>query len=214
MGPRVCAAGPVPLQGPRLPVVAAAAAAAALLPLCVRFLTRRFIGEYDGQREVTYRCRKEVDGEPIELEILDTANKQVSGLPGHAPLEHSIRWGDGFVLLYSVTDRGSFQAVSRLKRLIDHVKQALGIPTIIVANKCDMEGGRVVRPEEGQALASDLRCGFFELSVAEGRGYEAVEAALAALVRHVRLARRSSRRVLLVRRALSSRLARSKTAQW
>ncbi|CAM9555375.1 ras-related and estrogen-regulated growth inhibitor-like isoform X2 [Lampetra fluviatilis] len=182
--------------------------------LCVRFLTRRFIGEYDGQREVTYRCRKEVDGEPIELEILDTANKQVSGLPGHAPLEHSIRWGDGFVLLYSVTDRGSFQAVSRLKRLIDHVKQALGIPTIIVANKCDMEGGRVVRPEEGQALASDLRCGFFELSVAEGRGYEAVEAALAALVRHVRLARRSSRRVLLVRRALSSRLARSKTAQW
>ncbi|XP_075925627.1 ras-related and estrogen-regulated growth inhibitor-like [Petromyzon marinus] len=181
--------------------------------LCVRFLTRRFIGEYDRQREVTYRCRKEVDGEPIELEILDTANKQVSGLPGHAPLERSIRWGDGFVLIYSVTDRGSFQAVSRLKRLIDHVKQALGIPAIIVANKCDMEGGRVVRPEEGQALASDLRCGFFELSVADGGGYEAVEAALAALVREVRRGALHSR-VLHVRRALISRLARSKTMQW
>lgn len=32
-----------------------------------------------------------------------------------------------------------------------------GIPTVIVANKCDMENGRVVRTDEGQALASDLR---------------------------------------------------------
>ncbi|XP_051993353.1 ras-related and estrogen-regulated growth inhibitor-like isoform X2 [Xyrauchen texanus] len=104
--------------------------------------------------EVTYRCQKMVDKEPIELEILDTVNKECVG-PASS-LESSIKWGDGFLIMYSVMDRSSFEAVSRLKRLIDHVKQTLGIPTVIVANKCDMEYGRVVRTDEGQALASDL----------------------------------------------------------
>ncbi len=39
-----------------------------------------------------------------------------------------------------------------------------GIPTVIVANKCDMENGRVVRTEEGQALAADLRSVCFALT--------------------------------------------------
>ncbi|XP_052415974.1 ras-related and estrogen-regulated growth inhibitor isoform X3 [Carassius gibelio] len=126
--------------------------------LCVRFITRRFIGEYEHKREVTYRCQKIVDKEAIELEILDTVNKECVG-PAASSLESSIKWGDGFLIMYSVTDRSSFEAVSRLKRLIDHVKQTLGIPAVIVANKCDMENGRVVRTDEGQALASDLSQG-------------------------------------------------------
>ncbi|XP_041917526.1 ras-related and estrogen-regulated growth inhibitor isoform X3 [Alosa sapidissima] len=124
--------------------------------LCVRFITKRFIGEYDHKKEVTYGCRKVVDKEAIDLEILDTVNKECVG-PAATSLESSIKWGDGFLIMYSVTDRSSFEYVSRLKRLIDHVKQTLGIPTVIVANKCDIENGRVVRKEEGQALAADLR---------------------------------------------------------
>lgn len=46
--------------------------------------------------------------------------------PAASSLESSIKWGDGFLIMYSVTDRSSFEAVSRLKRLIDHVKQTLG----------------------------------------------------------------------------------------
>ncbi|KAG9333459.1 hypothetical protein JZ751_011527 [Albula glossodonta] len=134
-------------------------------------------------------------------------------------LESSIRWGDGFLLMYSITDRCSFESISRLKRLIDHSKQTLGIPTVIVANKSDMENGRVVRTEEGQSLASDLRCHFYELSVAEGSS--AVEAAFAQLVREVRLefcrhllAMDKRSRVLQVRHALRNKLTRSKTMQW
>ncbi|XP_067105691.1 ras-related and estrogen-regulated growth inhibitor [Osmerus mordax] len=186
--------------------------------LCVRFITRRFIGEYDHKKEVTYRCRKTVDNEPIDVEMLDTANKECVGSTGSS-LESSIRWGDGFLIIYSITDRSSFEAVSRLKRLIDHIKQALGIPTVIVANKSDMENGRVVRTEEGQALAADLRCGFYELSVAEG--CVAVETAVAQLVREVRLEYQrhllvmdTRSRMLQMTHALRSRLTRSKTMQW
>lgn len=46
--------------------------------------------------------------------------------PAASSLESSIKWGDGFLIMYSVTNRSSFEAVSRLKRLIDHVKQTLG----------------------------------------------------------------------------------------
>ncbi|MBN3303725.1 ras-related and estrogen-regulated growth inhibitor [Amia ocellicauda] len=186
--------------------------------LCVRFVTKRFIGEYDHKKEVTYRCRKVVDKEAVDLEILDTANKKCVGVAANS-LETSIKWGDGFLIMYSVTDRGSFEAVSRLKRLIDHVKQTLGIPTVIVANKCDMENGRVVRTEEGQSLASDLRCHFYELSVAESS--PAVETALGQLVREVRLefhkhllAMDKRSRVLQMRHALKNKLTRSKTMQW
>ncbi|KAG9260983.1 ras-related and estrogen-regulated growth inhibitor isoform X1 [Astyanax mexicanus] len=222
--------------------------------LCVRFITKRFIGEYDHKKEVTYRCRKTVDKETIDLEILDTVNKAcVSFIRGHFPsslyatmeyllwiwptcagaqvkmeecmgpastsLESSIKWGDGFLIMYSVTDRSSFEAVSRLKRLIDHVKQTLGIPTVIVANKSDMENGRAVRTEEGQALARDLRCSFFEVSVAEGSS--AVEAAFGQLIREVRLefqrhllAMDKRSRVLQMRHVLKNKLTRSKTMQW
>ncbi|KAI5618578.1 RAS-like estrogen-regulated growth inhibitor, partial [Silurus asotus] len=186
--------------------------------LCVRFITKRFIGEYDHKKEVTYRCRKTVDKEPIDLEILDTVNKECVG-PAVTPLENVIKWGDGFLIVYSVTDRSSFEAVARLKRLIDHIRQNLGIPTVIVANKNDMENGRTVKTEEGRALARDLRCSFFELSVAESSS--AVEAAFSQLIREVQaefhrhvLAVDKRSRVLQMRHALRNKLTRSKTMQW
>ncbi|TRY82379.1 hypothetical protein DNTS_002475 [Danionella cerebrum] len=186
--------------------------------LCVRYITKRFIGEYEHKREVTYRCKKIVDKEAVELEILDTNNKECVGSAA-CSLESSIRWGEGFLIMYSVTDRSSFEAVSGLKRLIDHVKQTLGVPTVIVANKCDMENGRVVRTEEGQALAADLRSRFFELSVAEDSA--SVEAVVTQLLREVRqelqrhlLAMDKRPRMQQMRHALKNKLTRSKTMQW
>ncbi|XP_031148023.1 ras-related and estrogen-regulated growth inhibitor isoform X2 [Sander lucioperca] len=138
--------------------------------LCVRFITKRFIGEYDHKKEVTYRCSRVVDQEAVDLEILDIACKESSV----ASLESSIRWADGFLLLYSITQRLSFLEVPRLKELIDQTKQSLVVPTVLVANKDDLEIGREVTTEEGQRLATDLRCSFRELSVAEvGLGVEA-----------------------------------------
>ncbi|XP_071401205.1 ras-related and estrogen-regulated growth inhibitor [Centroberyx affinis] len=181
--------------------------------LCVRFITKRFIGEYDHKKEVTYRCRRVVDQEAVDLEILDTAHKESS----LASLESSIRWADGFLLLYSITQRLSFMEVPQLKKLIDQTKQSLVVPTVLVANKADMEIGREVTTEEGQELAKDLRCGFRELSVAEA--VLAVETAVFQLIRLVLDQQRPllpDRRsyMLSVRHALTRKLTRSKTMQW
>ncbi|XP_018546214.1 ras-related and estrogen-regulated growth inhibitor isoform X1 [Lates calcarifer] len=194
--------------------------------LCVRFITKRFIGEYDHKKEVTYRCSRVVDQEAVDLEILDIACKESSV----ASLESSIRWADGFLLLYSITHRLSFLEVPQLKKLIDQTKQSLGrelihplsrtvfffVPTVLVANKADLEIGREVTTEEGQRLAKDLRCGFRELSVAEA--VSAVEAAVFQLIRLVLDQQRPlpDRRsyMLTVRHALTRKLTRSKTMQW
>lgn len=45
-------------------------------------------------------------------------------------LESSIKWGDSFLIMYSITDRSRFESVSHLKRIIDLVKQTLGKLTI------------------------------------------------------------------------------------
>ncbi|XP_047432533.1 ras-related and estrogen-regulated growth inhibitor [Mugil cephalus] len=177
--------------------------------LCVRFITKRFIGEYDHKKEVTYRCSRVVDQETVDLEILDIAYKESS-------LESSIRWADGFLLLYSITHRLSFLEVPRIKTLIDQTKQSLVVPALLVANKADLEIGREVTTEEGQRLAKDLRCGFRELSVAEA--VLAVETAVLQLIRLVLDQQRPlpDRRsyMLSVRHALTRKLTRSKTMQW
>ncbi|XP_006807197.1 NADH-ubiquinone oxidoreductase 75 kDa subunit, mitochondrial-like [Neolamprologus brichardi] len=180
--------------------------------LCVRFITKRFIGEYDHKKEVTYKCSRVVDQEAVDLEILDLTWKQSSV----ASLESSIRWADGFLLLYSITQRFSFLEVPQLKTLIDQTKQNLVVPVVLVANKADLEIGRQVTTDEGQRLAKDLRCGFRELSVAEA--VLAVEAAVLQLIRLVLDQQRPlpERRsyMLTVRHALTRKLTRSKTMQW
>ncbi|KPP68394.1 hypothetical protein Z043_112931 [Scleropages formosus] len=50
---------------------------------------------------------------------------QSSG-PATSSLESATKWGDGFLITYSVTDRCSFESVPCLKRMVDNVKQALG----------------------------------------------------------------------------------------
>ncbi|KAM4711427.1 ras-related and estrogen-regulated growth inhibitor [Anableps anableps] len=179
--------------------------------LCVRFITKRFIGEYDHKKEVTYRCCRVVDQETVDLEILDLPCKS-----SVASVESSIRWADGFLLLYSITQRSSFLEIPRLKTLIDKTKQSLVFPTVLVANKADLEIGRKVTTQEGQRLAKDLGCDFRELSVAEA--VLSVEAAVFQLIRLMLDQQRPlpDRRsyMLTVRHALTRKLTRSKTMQW
>ncbi|KAK7494758.1 hypothetical protein BaRGS_00013885 [Batillaria attramentaria] len=77
--------------------------------LTVRFLTRRFIGDYDPNLEKTYTCTRCVMGINVDFEILDTA-----GQNENSKLKQHIKWSDAVILVYSVTDRCSFNAVRRL----------------------------------------------------------------------------------------------------
>ena len=50
-----------------------------------------------------------------------------------------IRSGEGFLLVYSITCRKSFEKISTFHGQIQCVKSKDSIPVILIANKCDLE---------------------------------------------------------------------------
>jgi len=71
----------------------------------VRFLTNRFINEYCENTDMNCPGRVNIDGSSLSVNILDTSDKGMRT----ASVEHSIRWADAIIFVYSVTDRESFR---------------------------------------------------------------------------------------------------------
>jgi GTPase KRas protein len=55
-----------------------------------------------------------------------------------------MRTGEGFLLVYSITSRNSFEEISTFHQQILRVKDQDSFPVIVVANKCDLEYERQV----------------------------------------------------------------------
>lgn len=104
----------------------------------------------------------------------------------------AIQWADGILLVYSITDRQSFNYIKRAK-----IEIQSDIPVWLVGNKVDMVHLRQVSADEGDILAKDFECKFNELSAAEH--VIQVADAFHDLCREVLLARRKSKQSLLDR---------------
>lgn len=137
--------------------------------LVVRFLTRRFIGDYERNAGNLYSREVQVDGEQVAIQVQDTPGVDVTGnclsLPDHVTC--SIQWADAVVLVYSVTDRRSFDLIDQLHQLIVRVGGANVPPVIVLANKADLLHMRRVEPQQGPQLAAALGCVFYEVSASE-----------------------------------------------
>jgi Ras-related protein R-Ras2 len=75
--------------------------------------------------------------------------------------EQYMRTGEGFLLIYSVADKTSFDEIFKFHKQILRVKDRDEFPMILVANKADLTN-RQVSPEEGQELARQLHIPFIE----------------------------------------------------
>ena len=67
-----------------------------------------------------------------------------------------MRTGEGFLLVYSITSRPSFDEVLTFQQQILRVKDRDYFPIIIVGNKCDLDNERQVS-RQGQCLVSTPR---------------------------------------------------------
>ncbi|KAJ3007104.1 UNVERIFIED_CONTAM: Ras GTPase [Siphonaria sp. JEL0065] len=119
-----------------------------------------FIDHYDPTIEDSYRKQITVDNETCVLEILDTAGQEEFAAMG----DQWMRLGDGFLLVYSITSRQSFNRIKRFREQMLRVRETDDTPMVIVGNKCDMAGERQVSTQEGVELAKLLRCEFIETS--------------------------------------------------
>lgn len=133
--------------------------------LTVRFLTKRFIGDYDSTLEATYKHHLLVDGQFVSLDIMDTAGKNST-----EKMQICMSFAELFFVVYSTTDRTSFEEASLLARYILQGKPLgpAGPTIMIVGTKADLEFAQEVEEQEGRLLAEELGCGFYQVSSAEG----------------------------------------------
>jgi small GTP-binding protein len=61
--------------------------------------------------------------------------------------EQYMRTGEGFLLVYSITSRQSFEEILTFQQQILRVKDKDYFPMIVVGNKADLEGEREVSTE-------------------------------------------------------------------
>ena len=84
-------------------------------------------------------------------------------------LDMCVQFGDLFFVLYSTTDRASFQEAERVARQIATNKFLEPTAALfLIATKTDLTHLRAVDEFEGRFLAQDLDCGFYEVSISEG----------------------------------------------
>jgi len=108
--------------------------------LTIQFIQSHFITEYDPTIEDSYRKQVVIDKSVALLDILDTAGQEEYS----AMREQYMRTGEGFLLVYSVTSRDSFENLKKFFSLILRVKDSNQFPMIIVGNKCDLTDSRQV----------------------------------------------------------------------
>ncbi|KAG2228864.1 hypothetical protein INT48_003152, partial [Thamnidium elegans] len=118
------------------------------------------IQTYDPTIEDSYRKQVVIDDQPCVLEVLDTAGQEEYT----ALRDQWIRDGEGFLLVYSIASRSTFERIERFRNQIFRVKDLDNVPMMLVGNKCDKVTEREVTREEGSAMAKQLACDFIETS--------------------------------------------------
>ncbi|KAJ7326118.1 Ras of Complex, Roc, domain of DAPkinase [Desmophyllum pertusum] len=129
--------------------------------LSIRYVCQEFSSTYDPTIEDNYETDIEVDGCPIKVEVIDTAGNDVF----RRMRDQYIKSGDGFILVYSIADRGSSHSMTAFHEQIiaakgEKVKIIPQIPIILVGNKCDLDDEREVSYQDGKKIAATFSCPF------------------------------------------------------
>ncbi|KAI9254003.1 small GTPase superfamily [Phascolomyces articulosus] len=128
--------------------------------LTIQLCLNHFVETYDPTIEDSYRKQVVIDDQPCILEVLDTAGQEEYT----ALRDQWIRDGEGFLLVYSITARSTFERIERFREQIFRVKDVDNVPLMLVGNKCDRVTEREVTREEGLMMARRLACDFIETS--------------------------------------------------
>ncbi|XP_023323433.1 ras-like protein family member 11A [Eurytemora carolleeae] len=136
----------------------------------VRYLTRRFIGDYCSKMENTYPHTSLVDNIITPILVWDTIQNNQDEMRDR--LYTITSWADVIIILYSVTDIQSYNTslyiyntiLSTMSLELDHFPA----PIILVGNKNDLWHQRQVVTDLACQEAKDLGfANFFEISVKE-----------------------------------------------
>lgn len=154
--------------------------------ITIQFIQSYFVTDYDPTIEDSYTKQCVIDDIPAKLDILDTAGQEEFS----AMREQYMRSGEGFLLVFSVTDRGGLDEMFKFHRQILRVKDRDEFPMLMVGNKVDLEHQRQVSRFDAQNASTQLKIPYIECSAKQRMN---VDQAFHELVRIVRKFQASER---------------------
>ena len=114
-------------------------------------------------------------GREITVELLSTIGTETFT----AMRDQYIKIGDGFILLYSVASLKDFNGLVEMREHILHVRDSYEEPLVLVGTYREKDKKlREVRTEQGQEMADQFGCQFFEVDVRDGDQVDMVVKAL------------------------------------
>lgn len=129
--------------------------------MIVRFVEDYFVESYYPTIENQFSRNFIYKNQEYEIEILDTAGQDEFSMIN----EKHLVGIHGYILIYSVTSRQSFEVIEVIR---DKILNSIGtdsIPMVLLGNKSDLNYQRQVETSEGQDLANQFNCKFLETSV-------------------------------------------------
>ncbi|CAK7896673.1 rheb-like protein Rhb1p [[Candida] anglica] len=129
--------------------------------MTVRYVEDHFVESYYPTIENQFSKTINYKNQEFEVEILDTAGQDEFSIMNQ---KHLIGV-HGYLLVYSVTSRQSFELIEVIRDKILNSIGADTIPMVLVGNKSDLNYQRQVDEDEGKKLAASFGCAFLETSV-------------------------------------------------
>ncbi|ELP93573.1 hypothetical protein EIN_062680 [Entamoeba invadens IP1] len=128
-------------------------------------IDRYVYGEFDRIYEPTRRD-KFITTLTVESQLIVVEFNKMF-FSSYSFLDYYIRKSSVFFLVYSITSIYSFKKIQEMRDMVIQIKcwdNKTGLPIVLCGNKCDLESERKVTTEEGQKLADEFQCAFFETS--------------------------------------------------
>ncbi|KAF5393570.1 hypothetical protein D9757_000064 [Collybiopsis confluens] len=146
--------------------------------LVIQFIDNQFVESYYPTIEATFTKSLKYKGSEYDCEVIDTAGQASTILYAYLhPLLTSLAQDEfsilnskhaigihGYVLVYSVTSRSSFDMIRIIYDKIIGFCGVTDIPCVVVGSKVDLESSRQVSPQEGEDLARGLNAAWVETS--------------------------------------------------
>ncbi|XP_019636002.1 PREDICTED: ras-related protein Ral-A-like isoform X2 [Branchiostoma belcheri] len=154
------ASKPKPLQMALHKVIMVGSGGVGKSALTLQFMYDEFVEDYEPTKADSYRKKVVLDGEEVQIDILDTAGQEDYA----AIRDNYFRSGEGFLCVFSITEQESFAATADFREQILRVKNDENIPFLLVGNKCDLFDKRQVTIETATAKAGEWNVPYVETS--------------------------------------------------
>ncbi|KAM9189761.1 LOW QUALITY PROTEIN: ras-related protein Ral-B-like [Dugong dugon] len=127
--------------------------------LMLQFMYDEFVEHYEPTKADSYRKKVVLDGEEVQIDILDTAGQE-----DYATIRNNyFRSGEGFLLVFSITEHESFTATAEFREQIFRFKAEEDKIPLPVVGKSDLEERRV-SIEEARSKAEEWGVQYVETS--------------------------------------------------